>query len=142
MVNLRTPWVFQDLVQELDRMSRDVGLSPAPLSGQGESISSEWTVKDDTAYLVLDLPGVQVSDLDLAVENQRLKIEASREESLHETEEVLLRERSFGTFSRTYRLPWPVNEADVEAELTSGVLKVKLKRAPQAAPRKIEVKTK
>lgn len=137
MVTLRNPWVFQDLMEEMDRMSRNAGWA----FGSPLSCESGLEVREDEASLRLELPGVSESDLDLVLEEDLLRIEARREDLHHENEEVLLRERSYGEFSREVRLPWRVQEKDVEADLKQGVLHIRLKRAPEAAPRQIKVKS-
>lgn len=138
MVNIRTPWVFHDLVEELDRMNRSFGTQAlAQENGVGE-----LSLKEDEATLTLDLPGVEVSDLELTLENDGLRIDARRHDLCAENEEVVLRERTYGEFSHSYRLPWPVKEEGVDAEFVQGVLHLRLKRAPEAAPRQIHVKTK
>jgi HSP20 family protein len=50
------------------------------------------------------------------------------------------RERAFGTFERSLTLPGAINGDEVEASLKHGVLTVKLPKAPELRPRKIEVK--
>ena len=49
-------------------------------------------------------------------------------------------ERVFGTFSRSVRLPKPVNEAKVKAAYKDGILTVSLPIAEIAKPKQIEVK--
>lgn len=141
MVNIRTPWVFQDLVQELDRMTRDPGWPFAAAGGLSDPALAGLDIRDDEASLTLDLPGVGEEDLDLVLEDNRLRVEARREDVRGESEEVVLRERSYGEFSRDYLLPWTVREEDVDARFERGVLRLTLKRAPEAAPRRIQVKS-
>ena len=52
-------------------------------------------------------------------------------------------ERSFGSFKRAFRLPLKVNEADIAAVFTNGLLTVRLPKAPEPADsnRRIEVTT-
>jgi HSP20 family protein len=141
MVLNRIPWVFQDLVHEIDRMSRTATLAEEESSCRSKHTSVEVSVKENEASLVVDLPGVTPEDIDLVIENLDLRIEAKREDAQQAGEAISLRERSFGTFSRVYRLPWPVRDEDVEAELKQGVLRVYFRRAPESAPRKITIKT-
>lgn len=139
MVSIRHPWSFQDLYEELDRMTRDFSrvfdldscLAAGPETG--------LKLAETEAELELDLPGVREEDLSIALDNNRLRIEARREDARREAEDVVLRERSYGEFSREYRLPWPVSEEGIQAAFRHGVLKVRLPRAPEALPRKIAV---
>lgn len=139
MVNIRTPWAFQDLVHELDLMTRDAGWpfeSSCPASNEN---TTGLTVGEDTATLELDLPGVQDENLSIELEDGHLTIQASREDLHGSEEQVVLRERSFGEFLRKYTLPWPVDEKKVEARFENGVLTVRFPRAAEAAPRRIEI---
>jgi len=141
MVSIRTPWVFQDLVQELDRMTRDAGWAFGGTCAYPDSAMSGLTVEEDKAELALDLPGVRDGDLTIELEENRLKVEASRDDLHRDDEEVLLRERTYGDFRRVYRLPWAVREEDITATLVNGVLTLRLNRAPEASPRTIPVTT-
>ena len=51
-----------------------------------------------------------------------------------------LRERGFGQFSRTIVLPEQVDADRIEAELKSGVLRIRLPKSAAARPKQIEVK--
>jgi hypothetical protein len=141
MVHIRTPWVFQDIVNELDRWARNPswafgGLESGSLSGNGG-----FHVEEGVATLTLELPGVEESDLDILIENDRLRLTAKRHDQGTEREDVLLRERTYGEFGREYRLPWPVDESAGRATLEKGVLTLVLHRAEEAAPRTIEVRS-
>ncbi len=141
MVHIRHPWNFQDLYEELDRMTRDFSrvfdldscLAGGPETG--------LTLDETGAALELDLPGVKEEDLSIAMENNRLRVEARREDTRSESEDVVMRERSYGEFSREYSLPWPVQEDRIEASFRNGVLHVRLPRAREALPRRIAVKS-
>lgn len=139
MVNIRSPWAFQDLVQELDRMTRDVGWAFGAPSISSDSRSTGLRIEEDNAYLDLDLPGVQPGDLSIELEDQRLTVHAARPDLHEEDEEVVLRERSYGEFIQTYGLPWPAEADQVEARFERGTLNVRVPRAPEAKPRRIEI---
>ena len=140
MVHIRTPWNFQDLYEELDRMTRDFSgvfdldscLAAGPETG--------LQLNRDGAELALDLPGVEERDLSIALENNRLRVQARRADGRAAEEDVVIRERSHGEFSREYQLPWPVDETGIEAEFRNGVLHVRLPKAAEAQPRSIPVK--
>jgi HSP20 family protein len=56
-----------------------------------------------------------------------------------ENEDVVLRERSYGEFTREYSLPWTVSENDIQARFRHGVLTVRLPKAPEPESRRIAV---
>lgn len=138
MVHIRSPWIFQDMMDELDRWSRDPSWA---FGGREAPDTGGLDVNDGTATLELELPGVEDSDLDIVLEDNRLRVLAKRSDLAGDREDVLLRERTYGEFSREYRLPWPVDEASAVARLEHGVLHLDMKRAPEAEPRRIEVRS-
>ena len=134
------PWNFQELYEELDRMTRDFSRvfdTESCLAGGPET---GLHLGEHEAVLELDLPGVEEADLNIGLESNRLRIEARRNDAVREGEDVVLRERSYGEFTREYRLPWSVEEDKIEARFAAGVLHVRLPRAPESKPRRIPVK--
>lgn len=86
-----------------------------------------------------DLPGVRKNDISITLENGELTISAERKSTIEETtEHVYVRERKFGSFTRTLRVPKDVSD-DVQATLEDGVLQLILQRTEAAKPRKIEI---
>jgi HSP20 family protein len=69
-----------------------------------------------------------------------LTIKGARKEPASEGAKWHRRERGFGSFERSLELPGPVDTENVEATCKHGVLTIKLPKAPELRPRKIEVK--
>lgn len=139
MVTMRAPWAFQDLVHELDRMTQELDWAFGGPAICTRASRSGLQVEEDRASLEVDLPGVEDSDISIELEDDRLTITASRSDLHREEEEVVLRERTYGDFSRQVQLPWPVKSDGVEAHLERGVLQITVHRAPESAPRRIQV---
>jgi HSP20 family protein len=139
MVHIRAPYIFQDLVQELDRMTRDVDWAFGGTAMSPQGPRSGLQIGEKEAVLELELPGVSEGDLQIELENGHLNIKAQRGDLHQESENVVLRERTFGEFRRRYRLPWPVHQDAIDARLQDGVLRLVLQRAPEAEPRRITV---
>lgn len=90
-----------------------------------------------------DLPGVRDADLEVTADNSRLTVKGKREEEKkQETDTYYCYERSYGSFTRTFALPEGCDSAKTHAELRDGVLTVLVPKAPEAQPKKIDVKTK
>ncbi len=99
----------------------------------------------DGAYVVsADLPGVKKEDIDVSLEEGMLSIKAqtSGENSEEEEGKVIRRERHFGSYLRRLSLGQSVNQSDVVAEFSDGVLTVMIpKNEPEEAqPKRVEVK--
>jgi len=93
----------------------------------------------DAVYVELEVPGVKSDQLEISVVGDRLSIKVDRASAQEGDAVFHRRERPVGSFSRVVRLPGPVEANAVEAELQSGVLLIKLPKAPEARPRKINV---
>jgi HSP20 family protein len=90
--------------------------------------------------LKLEVPGIEEKDLDVRVENHRLTVKGERKFEQEEKEENFHRiERRFGSFYRTFTLPSTVDTENVDAKYEAGVLKLELKKKPEAQPKQIKV---
>ena len=140
MVTVRTPWAFQELVHELDRMTQTAEMVFGDRSVSSDSELLGLKVNEDSASLVVELPGVRPEDLAIELEDRRLTLRASRADLCQEEEEIAVRERSYGEFSKSYTLPWAVQEDQIEARFDAGILTVDVPRAPEPSPRRIPIK--
>jgi len=83
-------------------------------------------VENEVSFVItLDLPGVQQSDIDIAVAKDELVVNATRNKR---------------TLTRAYTLSEHVDQDNIEALLKDGVLTITLLKKPEIQPRKIKVK--
>jgi HSP20 family protein len=95
---------------------------------------------DKKVVLKLEVPGVEEKDLDVRVENHTLTVKGERKFEKEEKEENFHRiERRFGSFYRAFTLPTTVDTESVDAKYEAGVLKLELKKKPEAQPKQIKV---
>ena len=89
-----------------------------------------------------DLPGVELKDIDISVENGTLtikgerkfeKVEGGKKEGYHTIE------RSYGSFVRYFSLAETVDTEKVKAEYNNGELTLTLPKKDAAKPRTIKV---
>jgi HSP20 family protein len=96
-----------------------------------------------TYTLLADLPGVQLDELEIRLQGNRLTISGERTGlPLGEDETVYSAERTVGTFSRGFNLPENIDGDQINAVLTNGVLAIQVPKRPsndQARPRIIPV---
>lgn len=86
------------------------------------------------------IPGTKKENLQINYEKEILTIKADVEvPNPPENARVLLRERSHGTVSRTFRLPFAINAETASADYTDGVLTLTLPKQESAKPRSIQV---
>jgi HSP20 family protein len=97
----------------------------------------------DHLYVEAELPGFKKDDIEITLENQTLTISGQRNEQSEQTDkkkgEVLLNERRYRRFLRSFTLPPTVDGQTVNAKLADGVLTVTLNKREETKPRKITV---
>jgi HSP20 family protein len=97
----------------------------------------------DHIYVEAELPGFRKEDVDITLENQTLTITAERSEEKRQGEEkkgeLLLHERRYSRFQRSFTLPPTVDESKCDAKLSDGVLTITLDKREESKPRKISV---
>lgn len=88
--------------------------------------------------IVCDVPGTRKEDLEITVAQHTLTLRGTRRFDGDQGEQVLLG-RSYGTFSRAFTLADDVDVDQLQAQLTDGVLTIRIPTRPRPAPRKIEI---
>ena len=107
-----------------------------------EEFNPAFEVKESRdGYLFrADVPGVKESDLEINLHGAKLHISGRRVRDHHEAHDTVHTwERGYGTFQRVFTLPTGVDVDQAKAELTEGVLTVRVPRADANSPRKISV---
>ncbi|WP_431259253.1 Hsp20/alpha crystallin family protein [Roseateles chitinivorans] len=99
-------------------------------------------VLEDAQGLTLfaDLPGVPREQLQLRVDKDRLIIEAEMQLDLPDGLKAGHVEVSRQFYRRAFTLSKELDADQIAAELTNGVLRVRIPKAAHAQPRKIEIK--
>jgi HSP20 family protein len=96
----------------------------------------------DHIYVEAELPGFKKDEVDITLENQTLTISAERkseEKKQGDKGELLLHERRYSRFLRSFTLPPTVDEQSVNAKLNDGLLTVTLNKREETKPRKVTV---
>jgi len=95
--------------------------------------------KDDLVIYV-EVPGVSKDDIKVKIHNDVLTISGERKEpELPEKANCLIREREFGKFMRSVRLPYPIEVSKVSAEYKDGILKITLPKKEEVKPKEIQI---
>ena len=98
---------------------------------------------EDTGYeITVSLPGVKAEDLNIQVVNESVTISGEIKNNRVDDANYLLSERAGGRFSRTITLPMSLDAAKAEADLTNGVLILRVPKAQEALPKSIKVVSK
>ncbi len=149
---------FESLRREVDRLFEDFTVNPfrLPLRRPEFGLEPFWQpdswvaqppidlVEQEKAFeMTAEMPGLDEKNIEVNVANGVLTVKGQKEEDkVEKKEDFHLRERRFGSFVRSVRLPETVNADKIEAAFKNGVLKVTLPKKPEAQKpvKKIEVK--
>lgn len=99
-------------------------------------------IEKDDAYVVrASIPGIDPEALDVTLSDNVLTIHAeSRQEDEEQRDErYMLRERRYGSFTRSITFPMPVEADKIEATCTNGELMLTLPKAEALRPRRIAI---
>lgn len=100
----------------------------------------ELTENGDHLVLVAELPGVKPEEVHLTVEGDVLTLRGEKLEVRKEQEEKFhLYERNYGSFTRSFVLPRPIDATKVEAEWKNGILTVKMPKTAAAKGRVVNI---
>lgn len=113
----------------------------------GGQATGEWGLpldvsEDENGFVVkASVPGIKPEDIDVTVNGDVLTIRGEmKQEQENKNERYHVRERRFGTFTRSITLPAPVKADAVEAEYSNGVLTLNLPKTEEVKPKRIQVK--
>lgn len=94
---------------------------------------------DDALTVVLEMPGVDRSRLNVSLENDVLKVDGQIDFSKYEGMEPVYTEYNVGHYTRSFGLSSKVDQGRISAQLEDGVLTLTLPKAAEARPRKIAI---
>jgi HSP20 family molecular chaperone IbpA len=89
--------------------------------------------------LIADLPGVSKDRLGVKVNGDNLQIEGEASTPVPEGMELLYAEIPAPYYRRSFTLSRELDATKIEANLKDGVLKLRIPKAEEAKPRRIEV---
>ena len=132
---------FADIARLEDRMARWSGREATPY-GTGFAPAVDIYEEKDAILVKAELAGMKPEDVHVHVENGVLTIRGERKlEREHKAEGYHRIERSYGSFTRSFSLPNTVNGDAVEAEMSDGVLSVRIPKKAAPEPKRIAVKS-
>jgi len=92
--------------------------------------------------ITAELPGLEEKDVEIGLSDDVLTISGEKQaESEQKDRNRHMVERSYGSFSRSVRLPHGVGASDISASLAKGVLKVVVRKPAPNPSTKIQIKT-
>ncbi|RLC93455.1 MAG: Hsp20/alpha crystallin family protein [Chloroflexi bacterium] len=112
-----------------------------PAEEMGWAPSVEMYEKEDAFIVRAELPGVNKDDVDISVTGDILTIKGERKAPQEvKSEEYHRCEVCYGPFSRSIPMPASVEAGKVEASYSNGILEIRLPKAKEAMPHRIQIR--
>jgi HSP20 family protein len=93
----------------------------------------------DALKVILEMPGVDKSNVNLQVEDGVLTVEGRLDFSKYRDLQPLYTEYNIGHYSRSFRLSTKIDQSKIGAEMKDGVLSLVLPKVEEAKPLTIRV---
>ena len=123
---------FRDMDEWFEQFAR-------PSSGGVTAMPMDAYRRGSDVWVHLDVPGVAADTVDITVERNVLTVTGARSWQREEGDRVYLNERRQGAFRRQVTLGEGLDADGIEADLSDGVLTLRIPVAEKAQPRKITV---
>lgn len=141
-----TKWdPFQDMLSLrniVDRMFEDFYGGERQMSRTSTwGLALDLAENEDEFTVKASLPGINADDIDITYTENTLTIKGEIKED-RETAETHyhMRERRYGSFSRSITLPSKVKPEDIDAKFADGVLTIHMPKAEEVKPKRISIK--
>ncbi len=131
------------LRNEMDRLFEKawVGEMPEPTMG-GWDPPLDFSETNDMFLVKMEVPGMDPKEIQISLQDHVLTISGERKKEEKTKEERFYRiERSYGTFTRSIRLPMPVDEKKVNALFKNGVLTITVPKSESGKGLVVPIKT-
>lgn len=116
-----------------NKLSHNIGWLPSVDVAETEN---EYTIK-------ADVPGMKKEDIRISIENSTMTISGERKEEAEEKKKnYVRREKSYGSFMRSFELPHAIDSKNIKASYTDGVLTVNVPKSEDAKPKEIKIDVK
>ena len=89
--------------------------------------------------LIVDMPGVDETSVDLTLEKNLLTIHGHVEDKIPDKYNLIISEYGLGDYERTFKLSDEIDREKIHASVKDGVLRLVLPKAEKAKAKKITV---
>ena len=134
---------FDPFSVNLDDVFKSAFLRPLRLDMDTPDMQVKVNVtRTDGAYKVdAEMPGVKKEDIQVTVDGALVTIsgEVKKEKEEKKGDQVIRSERYFGKVERSFSLPQEINEGQVEAKYSDGVLKLTLPLRERSKAKAVQI---
>lgn len=138
---------FLGTFDQMEREMRDLmegfwGTDGGQLTTMNFVPSIDLVEKENEFEVTVDLPGLKPEEVTVEFKNGALWVTGERREEKEEKHKTYHHvERRYGEFRRVLPLPTVVNEEEIKAKFTDGVLRVSVPKKEPSKTKHIEVKS-
>lgn len=94
---------------------------------------------DEALTVVMEMPGVEKKDINIALENDVLRVDGQIDLAKYDSMEPVYTEYNVGHYTRSFTLSNKIDQQQISAQLDDGVLTLTLPKTKEAQPRKIPI---
>jgi HSP20 family protein len=128
---------------EINRLFENLLDLNNPGGGTGWNPNVDILETDERLVVKIELPGVELNDLELSVNSGNLLIAGERREpEIRQGARMIQVEQAFGQFRRSINLGVPVNTRRAEAEMSDGLLTVRFPKVPNRRGEDVQIEVK
>lgn len=133
---------IESLAQRMKQFVEEIPETFSVEFGKGFDPRVELVHDADNVYVSMEIPGVQKQDVQVSIKEEVLTVSGVKSPAERPESELLIRERSYGSFSRKIPLPCPVIGEPISAAIADGVLSIVLKKEKPARGREFSIEIK
>ena len=89
--------------------------------------------------MIMEMPGVEKKNVNVALENDVLRVEGQIDFSQYQRMEPVYTEYNVGHYARSFTLSGKIDRDGISAQLDDGVLTLTLPKAKESMPRRIAI---
>ena len=93
----------------------------------------------DALTVIMEMAGVEKENIDIQIENDVLQVEGRVDLSSYADMQPAYSEYALGNYSRSFGLSSKIDREGITAGMVDGVLTLRLPKAQEAQPRRIEI---
>ena len=127
-----------NIQRSLDASRASDWLSAGP-SGTGSYPPLNVFRQGDDLVVITELPGIDRNDVEVQVQDDRIRISGKKTIQYQDGASLHRRERIAGTFDRSIAIPVDIDANRVKAEYRNGILALLLPRAERDKPKSITI---
>jgi HSP20 family protein len=135
---------FQEMLnlrRTVDRLFDNAGSDREWMQPATWGLAVDVVEDKDNFTVKASVPGINPDDLDISYSDDTLTIRGEiKEDNEDKEDQYHLRERRYGTFTRSISLPTKIKGDAIEASYQNGVITLRLPKAEEVKPKRIAIK--